>query len=311
MALSESYDFSLTRDGLINEAYNAIGAIALGVEPTTAEYTSAGRKLNLMLKAWQAEGIALWLNQKVTLFLVKSAESYLLGPTGGNVTPTSDAVKTEIATAGVVTDTNLIVDSIVGITNGDYIGVELDDGTVQWTTVNGVPSGSTVVLATGLTSAAAVDNHVYTYTTKIQRPLGILEARRVDSSGNDTPLMIISRQEYMSLSNKSVASLPNQIYYDPQLTNGALYMWPTASDVQVTVEMTIKKPIMDMDESADDGEFPVEWSDTIVNNLAIRIGIGLGLSPSKELKELAAQGKFMAKTFDVEKTSTFFQPQGR
>lgn len=311
MALSNSYDFSLDRDGIIKEAYLMASAIAIGADPTADELTDGGRMLNLMLKAWQLEDIEIWLNQRITLFLGKETQSYLLGPTGGHAAPTSDVVKTEIATAADVTDSSIIVDSIEGIADGDQIGVELDNGTIKWTTVSGAPSGTTITLASMLFGTAAVDNHVYTYTSKIQRPIAIVEGRRISADRVDTPLLQVSRLEYMSLANKASSGIVNQFYYDPQITDGAIYVWPTCADVQDTLEFTIHKRIMDFDTSTDDGEFPIEWQDAIVNNLAIRIGIKLGIAPSKELKDLAEMGKFMAQTHDPDKTSTFFQPQGR
>ena len=308
MATSGSYDFNLDRDGLIGEAYRYVGATAIGETPTTDELTDGGRTLNLMLKGWQTEGIHLWLNQKVTLYPSYGTKVFSLGSTGGNATPSSGAVKTELAVAGVVTDSTIDVDSITGMTTGDYIGIELDDNTVQWTTINGAPSGVTVTLTTALTGVAAIDNHVYTYTNKIQRPLEIIEARRVAASGNQTPLLQYSREEYMGLSNKSSVGTMTQFYYDPQLDNGLFHIWPTNGDVQDTIEMTIKKPIMDFDASTDDGEFPVEWTDAIVMNLAIRVSIKMGLPVDKDLKELASMTKFMASTNDREPTSTYFQP---
>lgn len=311
MATSGSYDFALDRDGLITAAYRFIGAIAVGENPTTDELTNGGQILNLMLKGWQAEGIALWLNKKATLFLDYNTQSYSIGPSGGNVCLTSDAVKTEVRVAASSTDTTLEVDSTTGMTAGDYIGVQLDDGTLQWTTIDTVTDTDTLELTDALTDDVAVDNHVYTYTTKLQRPLGIIEARRVDKDNISTPLFELSRQEYMALSLKSALGITTQYYFDPQLTNAALYVWPTASLVTDTLEMTVKMPIQDMDASADDGEFPVEWSEAVVLNLARRIGIQLGVPVDKELKELAAEAKYMAKTFDDETASLYFQPRER
>lgn len=308
MATSGSYDFGLTRDGLIGEAYRYVGATAIGEDPTDDELTDGGRTLNLMLKGWQTEGINLWLEQKVTLYPGYGESVLLLGPTGDNATASSGAVKTEMAIAGVALDATIEVDSISDMTNGDYVGIELDDGTVQWTTINGVPATATITLTTALTSAASINNHVYTYTTKIQRPLEIIEARRVTEDNREVPLLSYSRNEYMTLADKTSVGTITQFYYDPQLTNGLFHVWPTNGDVQTIIRMTIKKPIMDFDTGTDNGEFPVEWTDAIVMNLAPRISIKMGLPVDKDLKELAATIKFMARTNDREKTSTYFQP---
>ena len=315
-----SYDPALDRGHLISEAYSLAGVVPIGSDPTLDELLDGTVSLNSMLKGWQTEGIGLWLNQVVTLFLGYETQSYSLGPSGDHIS--ASIVKTEVATAASSGDTDIVVDSITGITNGDYLGIELDDGTVQWTTVNGVPSGSTIVAAAVRTDDAAVDNHIYTYTTKAQRPLVILEARRINGDGISTPLLQISRNEYMSLSDKSNSGIINQIFYDPQLTNGVLFVWPTCADVKDTLELTIKAPISDFDASNNAGELPPEWRDAIVSNLALRIamkqppitspdGRGTRFIINPELKKLAIESKFMARTFDDEKTSVFFQPERR
>jgi hypothetical protein len=305
MASSGSYDFNLNRDEIIGQAYIYLGATGIGETPTADEITDAGRTLNIMLKSWQTEGIFLWLNQQITLFLAYGQESYLLGTTGDNAS--ASVVKTEMKVAGVATDSTIDVDSITGISDGDYIGIELDDGTVQWTTINGTPSGNTITLTAALTDASAVDNHVYTYTTKTQRPLEILEARRVSSDGTETPLTPVSREEYMSLSTKDSTGISNQYWYDPQLNNGKLYLWSTTSDVKDTINMTIKRPIQDFDSDTDTGDFPVEWLEAVITNLAVRIGIKLGIEISAGLASLAAESKYMAKTFNNDTGSIFFQ----
>ena len=256
MTISGSYDFNPTSDQIITDAYKYIGAVAVGETPTDDEYTDGRFTLNTMLKGWQTRQIGLWLNQKCTLYLEYEGESYSLGATGDHFTTTAQAVKTELKVAGVATDLTIDVDSISGLASGDYIGIELDDNTIQWTTINGAPSGDTVTLTAALTGACAIDNHVYSYTSKAQRPLEIVEARSVSETGNEIPLTRISREEYMQLSDKTSTGVVTQFWYDPQLTNGKLYVWPTNDDPKTTIKMTIKKPISDFDASADTAEFP-------------------------------------------------------
>ena len=63
--------------------------------------------------------------------------------------------------AAVVTATTMEVDDTTGMTAGDIIGVELDNGTWHWTTIDGVTDGDTVELTAGLAGdGAAIDNDV-------------------------------------------------------------------------------------------------------------------------------------------------------
>lgn len=307
MATSGSYDFSVNCQEIIKGAMRLIGAIASGETPAAAEISDGREALNMLVKSWVAEGIGLWLNQEVILFLEKSENSYTLGPTGDHCTASS--VKTEIKTAASSGDGTIDVDSITGISDGDFIGIELDDGTLQWTTINGAPAGDTITLTANLTDDVAVDNHVYTYTSKIPRPLEVIEARRVYADDIQVPLEIVSRDEYMALSDKTSTGAPIQAYYDPQLTNGVLYVWQACNDVQERIRMTVKRPVEDFDANTNDADFPQEWLRALKFNLAIEIAPEYGKEPSNTVIVKAEETKDAVGGFDRESTSVFFQPE--
>ncbi len=308
MALSGSYDFTVNCQELIKAALRALGVIATGETPTNAEIADGREALNLLIKSWQGEGIGLWLRKELTLFLEYEENQYSLGPSADHAT--LSYVKTEIATAAASAAGSIVVDSITGISDGDYIGIELDDSTLQWTTVNGAPSGTTITLTDTLTDAAAVDNHVYAYTTRAQRPLGVLEARRVMADNNEIPITVGSRLKYMELANKTATGPPTQVYYDPQLTNGQLYVWQACDDVQELIKMTVQYPIQDFDANTDDADFPQEQLRALKFNLALDLAPEWGKEPSAFLVARAESTKSAVKGFDHEDTSVFFQPEG-
>jgi len=68
---------------------------------------------------------------------------------------------TAIKVAASKDDLTIDVNSISGLADDDSIGITLDDGTLQWTTVNGTPAGDTVTLAEALPDDAAIGNVVY------------------------------------------------------------------------------------------------------------------------------------------------------
>lgn len=80
MTISSSYDFSVTRDDIIASALRIIGAIAPGETPTTAMYTSGSQALNMIVKAWQADGMPVWVMSQYTLTLVDATNSYSITP---------------------------------------------------------------------------------------------------------------------------------------------------------------------------------------------------------------------------------------
>jgi hypothetical protein len=180
MATSGVYSFSMTATEIIRDALEHLGVIDPEQPLKASDAASMLRSLEGMIRSFQAEGIGLWLNQNVSIFLPKSDQSVLLGPTGGNASPASGVVSTTLLADAAAGAAAIDVSSITGLANAMYIGIELDSGSMQWTTINGAPVGDTVALSAVLTGAASAGNAVFAYTTKIQRPLQIIELRRRD-----------------------------------------------------------------------------------------------------------------------------------
>jgi len=87
MATSGITTYALTRDQIIQFALRKIGALALGATPDSTEVTNAAQALDMMIKSWVTKGIKLWTINEITIPLVASQTSYILGPTGATPTP--------------------------------------------------------------------------------------------------------------------------------------------------------------------------------------------------------------------------------
>ena len=79
MSTSGSTNFSTTRDDIIKGALRLCGALALGETPTTDQVTEASEALNMLVKAWAADGMALWARGEYTLPLTLGSQSYSIG----------------------------------------------------------------------------------------------------------------------------------------------------------------------------------------------------------------------------------------
>lgn len=167
MALSGSVNYVINRDDLITHAYKGLGVIRAGGTASADQITFATTALQLMVKSLQADGLQLWVLKHATLVPSINTQSYTLGPNGDHISLSVN--KTEMRVAGVTSDTILEVDTTTGMTAADNIGIVLDDGTTHWTTISSITDSDTVVVDTGLAGAAAVDQHIYWYTTKIGR----------------------------------------------------------------------------------------------------------------------------------------------
>lgn len=270
MATSGSVNYNVTRNDIITEALELAGVLGVGDTATAAQITSCSRTLNMLIKAWQAKGVFIWHTSDFYVFPQKSTASFDLGATGDHATLSYN--KTELAADGNSGDGTITVDDDGDISDGDYIGIELDNGTLQWTTVNGTPVSNVVTLTATLTDDVTEDANVYTYTTKISRPLWISENGRLSLDGDsEAPFVIRARNDYNNISIKTATGNPNTGFYDPQLTDGKLYVWPTSNNVKNFLILTGKFTIEDFDSATDDADFPQEWYLPLSWNLACAV----------------------------------------
>ena len=314
MARSGSVDFGLTRDGIIRGAVRIVkglgGKVPEGAQSGQVEFSNAAEALNMMLKQLQSDGVGLWLNKEIIIFPAYRDGKYSLGPTGDHATLT--LVETEISTAASSSDAALVVDSTAGMTAADNIGIQLDDGTLQWTDISagGVVDSTNLNLDASLTDDAAVDNNVYTYTTIIDRPLVITEARLYYDAGNEITLNPLNRDEWMELSNKETNGTPTSWYYDPQLDNGIFYLYPRPNEVSYYIKATARMPIQDFDAAGNDPDFPQECYRPIKFMLAEEISheySGIEHNSYLRLKRKADELYTVMKSWDAVYGSIFLE----
>ena len=312
MATSGSTDFSIDRDTLIKEAMEIINVYDPISTLTPDEIWSCSRTLNIMLKALQGEGLQLWKQTEVHLFMELDKIKYSLGTSGDNATISH--TETAMRVAGIALDTTLEVDSTTGMTIADNIGIELTDGTMHWDTVASITDSDTVVIATGIVSAASVDGVIYFYTNKIPKPLRVNNAYiRHYTSQNDVELTVVSREEYWNLGVKTNSSTPNQLYFDPRRDDSEVRVFPEPNSVKDYLVLVCHLPFEDFDTGADTPDFPQEWYEAVIWMLASRLMYKYGATVTRdrraEIKRMANEMKEDALAFDAEATSIFFQPE--
>jgi hypothetical protein len=140
------------------------------------------------------------------------------------------------------------------------------------------------------------------------RPLRITSAR-ISVSGIETPLQEMSRAEYFDLPNKTSTGRPTGYYYDPQLTTGKIYLWPTvATGVTATLKFTYQRSLEDFDAAGDEPDFPQEWLECLSYNLAVRLAPKFGATISQEVAGIAIESLDDLMGWDREPASIFFQP---
>lgn len=269
MATSGTVSFTMTALEVINKAFSKINVKVAEQELQADEAQDGLESLNLMIKAWGAQGLHLWSKDEGVLFLDVGKTDYNLGPQGDEACQIDDFISTSTTAAKVATDTIIDVTSSTGMSVGDKIGIELDNNTRHWTTILTVDSSIQVTLTEGLPSASKSGSSVFTFTNLVQRPNRILSYRRKTfGQDNEIPVLSWSRNEYFNQVNKSSQGTVVNCYYSPQLDNGRLYVWQTASSVNNFVRFTFERPLEDITELDQNLDFPVEWLQAIIYNLA-------------------------------------------
>lgn len=147
----------------------------------------------------------------------------------------------------------------------------------------------------------------------IPRPLDIIEARYESPAGDELTMFKISRDDYVSLVLKTSQGVPSQYYYDTQLSNGVMYIWETANVVGSFIEMTVKTPVQDFVSAADTPDFPQEWYEPLMWNLAAKLMPGYKTPPyvAQLVLGFAKDSYERAENYDREHTSVQFVPDMR
>lgn len=307
MATSGSSNFNLARDQIITIAFQHINVYNEGDTIAAADMTFASNLLNMMMKSWQTGQPRLWTKTEAKLFLQLGQTEYELSSTGDNAT--SNYVNTTLSADEASGQTIISLTSSTGMTVADNIGIILDDGTVQWTTISSIPDSTSVVIAAALTDDATSGNIVYSYTTKIDRPLQVFSCRRNSSADQDTPMFMYSYDEYFNLPNKTSTGTPTSATYNPQLNNGILYIWPSPISTTDTINITFARPIQDMDIATNNPDFPQEWLEVLAMQLAVKLSYRYG--KRREVAELKNDADILLdqlSNWDNELASIYFQP---
>ena len=303
MATSGSVNWTLARDAIITSALRKLRRIDPNLTVPAIDITTGTEALNMMIKAWQTDNVFLWLNEELCLFQQYNTQFYTLGPTGtGNCGLLADSFKTQLSVAAASGATTFTVDDDDDMTDGDYLGIQLDGGTIQWTTVSGTPAANVVTPAAALTGAAAIDNWVFTYTTKTSRPVKITEARVRDTDDVDTPIDIVtSRTQFLSQTDKDSTGRVLEVHYNPDITDGQLYTWPVCGTGDITdrIIMSIQRVIEDFDASTNNFDGPPEALAALTWGLAVEIapeyGVDLGSGKAAAIPAMAERYYTMLK----------------
>jgi hypothetical protein len=288
----------------------------------TADATMARQRLNMIVKQLQgdsdfAPGMKVWTRQRITLFTSVGQQSYLVGPAATDSRASTQVGRTTISADEAAAQTvisitaNSDVTSYPGttitMTSGDIVGIQLNDGTLQWTTISGTP-GITMTITNALTAASSAGKYVWWFTSKAQRFPYIEFAALRDSNFNDTPLDIYTQvQQYEAGVAKFADGDPTVILVEPLRLNTRITLNSQPTDATKQIFMTVLYPAEDYDSSADDIAFPQEYYRLLSWELAFNLAPSVGRW-TQTMQENLNDARMKARSLNPEKSVLYFAP---
>lgn len=321
MATSGSVDFIGTRDSIILAALKGMNVINKRVASLDSDDASTCAVfLNQEAKHWMTLRPNQWKKKKAFIFPEKDKYQYLIGANSTDDRCFNSYSTTVLTADSAASDTTLTVDTLIG-SNTNLIGVELDSGSIHWTTINGAPSGSTITLTSGVATAAASGNRVYVGSARITRPVKIYSFWREHVQSDDTvyrcPMEKIAFSDhYRVYGGQQVNAIPTMAMVedranvnttDPVLIN----LLPTAeASEHVVVGFMYEALIEDFDASGDNPDFPVEATKVLTLGLQMRTMTLYGV-PDSIKADIRAQYQEAKDEFlrhDSDDTPYYFEP---
>jgi len=236
---SESYDFMLTRNQIIEKAYEKIGIKTLKPE----NYVTGSQYLNAMVKNWAADEIYIWNQDWITLPLVAS-DLRLVGTTS------YICIKNHKST----------------LRNKPGSG---EDWKTYWEETSQVATVNWII---------DVNYHSINNYWLDLNIIDIEVARIKTTNGGYTPLLPMSKEEYFSLGSPLTSGQPVRYFFNKQ-SQSEIFLYPLPdSSTNYTIELYTYKYPEDFDIGADNPDFLQEWILPLINGLAVNLSDLAGIS---------------------------------
>lgn len=282
MAVSNSYDFTVTRDELIKAALQILKVVDVDSTPTAGQVTSAARDLNMMIKAWRVDSGFLWDTDWITKTL--SASSAVIGDDLNEykcIRPHTSSTSTE-----------------PGNTPAQ------PDASTYWEA-----TGEVGLAATWTTSTA------YYSIGSLLLPAEVIwiDTAFVRRDGTDYPLRIITKDEFLAIPDKASTGMATSVHFSRELGQPELYLWPMPDVTTDVIHLNVMKKAMDFDSSTDSPCFTEEWYEALKFGLASKQSFIWNVPKSErdDLRLQAYETKRLAMMGDTERTDLRISPARR
>ncbi len=133
------------------------------------------------------------------------------------------------------------------------------------------------------------------------------------TSNIDIPMVVLTRDEYNRLGNKTATGQPVQFWYNPEKTTGTLHVFPVPNAAAAAsgnfLKLIYQRPFEDFNAATDTPDFPQEWFQAVKFGLAEVLApeYGVPLEQYSHLRKVAKEYKDLALSMGTEEGSFNFQ----
>jgi hypothetical protein len=145
----------------------------------------------------------------------------------------------------------------------------------------------------------------------INPPTHIMQAFLVETDGSRTELIPFLAEDQAHL-DQTEEGTPTHYYYQRGLGTATIYFdqkvdTSTISDYKLSLHYLTECD--DFDASGNDPDFPKEWYDALITNLAVKLQTAKQIPVSPDLRQAAAEAVMLAQTFDPQVNNMCFEPE--
>ena len=292
MTTSSSKDFELDVADYIEEAFERCGLeVRTGYDLKTAR-----RSLNILFADWANRGLNRWTISQETLSLANGISEYPLGTLTLSVASSASFSVGETITGG----TSSATASVTSVPSSTSLAITIPSGTFT--------SSETI---TGGTSSASTTSSGTVGFSDVISSIDILSAvvRQNDgtSTQTDTSITRVSRDTFLSISNKRSTSTPSQFYVDRQIIP-TLRLWPTPNSSSLKLVFDRLTRIEDADADVNTVDVPFRFYPCLTAGLAYYIAMKKTPERVKLLKAVYEEEFERAAAEDRDRSSLSLTP---
>ena len=292
MTTSSSKDFELDVADYIEEAFERWGLeVRTGYDLKTAR-----RSLNILFADWANRGLNRWTISQETLSLANGISEYPLGTLTLSVASSASFSVGETITGG----TSSATASVTSVPSSTSLAITIPSGTFS--------SSETI---TGGTSSASTTSSGTVGFSDVTSSIDILSAvvRQNDgtSTQSDTSITRVSRDTFLSISNKRSTSTPSQFYVDRQIIP-TLRLWPTPNSSSLKLVFDRLTRIQDADADVNTVDVPFRFYPCLTAGLAYYIAMKKSPERVKLLKAVYEEEFERAAAEDRDRSSLSLTP---